>query len=128
MLKRMKNKSVSKGLLFCVTITLALAIQVNAGFAQKQSFDFQKSFIRSFNHPDELRRACTPTFTNLLISVSSKGQLEDMLISDSASDSFKNAFKLIKGSLDTSALKSIIAVNKLKSCNIIMPIFLCLRI
>ncbi|MDT3404499.1 hypothetical protein QE417_003571 [Mucilaginibacter terrae] len=124
MLQEQKVSDVNKKRLTLSLLLIIIAtVNLNSTFAQVQSFEFQKSFIRNFRYPKDLTEKCTSTFTNLQITVSSSGKLGEMLISDSASESFKSAFNAIKINLDTIILKQIIEANKLKGCYIIIPIF-----
>ena len=92
-------------------------------FAQNNDYVFQRDFMKVFKYPEFYRNSCNPTFANLLIEVSEKGTISDILISDSAPVFFKEEFNKIKSSINKAPLDSIIAEKKLKGCDIIIPVF-----
>jgi hypothetical protein len=105
------------------SIILAILFFFKTSYGQEQDFSFQRSFIGSFRYPDVLREVCNSTYTNLLIQVSTNGKVENIMLSDSAPESFKREFYLIRAKLDLDALKRVISSNHLKDCNIVIPVF-----
>ena len=95
----------------------------NTLLAQKVDYEFQLDFIRTVHYPDDLKHSCTPAFTNLLIDVSEKGIIQNLLISDSAPQLFKAEFDRIKRKLNIQLLEKTIAEKRLRNCGIIIPIF-----
>jgi hypothetical protein len=91
--------------------------------AQKETSAFHRNFIAKFTYPRALRNLCVPTFANLKIEVAKDGSVQNIEISDSAPQVFKEQFDEIKSKLNLDLLKPVITANKLKSCNIIIPVF-----
>lgn len=108
---------------FALLTTFSLLLIFGRASAQKDEFEFQKNFIRNLKYPTELKNSCIPTFTNILIEISEKGLVNKILISDSAPKSFIEQFNIIKSKLDLTLLNPAIRANKLKKCNIIIPVF-----
>jgi len=117
-----KVKDASNEILKLLVLFFCFSLILSSASAQN-SFDFQRNFIRNLKYPESLRNTCTPTFANILIKISEKGSVENVLISDSAPKSFKDKFYEIKNKLNFSLLKPIVDSNKLKNCHIIIPVF-----
>lgn len=122
MRQEQKDRGVSTSR-FILLATLCLLLIFSRATAQKAEFEFQKNFIRNLKYPKELKNGCIPTLANILVKISEKGLLNEILISDSAPKSFAEQFNIIKSKLDLSLLNSTISANKLKRCDIIIPVF-----
>ncbi|MDB5138589.1 MAG: hypothetical protein JWR12_505 [Mucilaginibacter sp.] len=102
---------------------LALVFIFGNVYAQNDNFAFQRSFIKQFRYPQALKNSCIPTFANILIDVSGKGNITNISISDSAPKPFTDQFEKIKSLLNKAPLDSIIHEKKLKSCCIVIAVF-----
>jgi len=105
-----------------VIIILLLFLQLSA-LGQTRDFTLQKSIIKLIHYPDSLRKNCTPTFTNIMIDISAKGELESIYMADSASPDLKNEFIRIKSKLNPALINQFIKDHKLKNCGILIPVF-----
>ena len=95
----------------------------NSVSAQNSNSEFQRDFLKKFHYPEVLKNSCTATFANLLIDISDDGSIEDVIISDSAPQVFKEEFSRIKDKLNFDLIKSVIIEKNLKGADIIIPIF-----
>jgi len=118
-----KDKGAHNRIIKFMLISVGFLIGFNSASAQIDDFQFQKNFIKTFKYPENLRNSCTPTFTNLLIQISDKGTIQNILISDSAPEDFKDAFNKIKSSININLIDSIIISKKLSKIDIIIPVF-----
>jgi hypothetical protein len=107
---------------FCLTL-IFFTLLTDKSFGQLDSTVFQRNFIRTIHYPEFLKNACMPTFANLLVDVSDKGEIVRLSISDSASKLFRDEFETEKNRLDIQALKNIIDQRKLKDAGLLIPIF-----
>jgi hypothetical protein len=113
-------RKISKQIMLMVLILFINSIKV---FSQNEDNEFQINFIKTIHYPEYLKNSCTPVFANLLIDVSEKGLIRDLLISDSAPQIFKDEFENEKKKLNIQLLEKIIAARNLKNCGILIPIF-----
>jgi hypothetical protein len=84
---------------------------------------FSNNFVKTIHYPDFLKSSCTPTFANLLIDISDKGEIISLSISDSASKLFRDEFETEKNRLNIQALKNIVEQRKLRNIGLLVPIF-----
>jgi hypothetical protein len=103
------------GILFFILIRLSAD-------AQTDDFALQKNLIKAINYPEYLKHSCTPAFTNILIDISIKGDIQSIYMSDSAPKALKEEFIRARSNFNTALIKTIIDARKLKNCGLLIPV------